>query len=355
MRMSRLFLFLFLAFPLWLQAQDEAHQPRPAVQARLADKALLLDVINTGQQFVAAGERGIVLTSGDGQQWTQAETVPVQSTLTRLAFVGEQLWAVGHDSTIIHSSDAGRTWSLQNFEPENEEPLFDVHFFDDRNGLAIGAYGLILHTDDGGQSWQQAYMADELTGEAIDWPDVEQRAAVDEDDDDGLEEDDDLYDSAADFDRGCYEFLECHLNALVAVDGQGLMIAAEGGYGFRSEDAGQSWESFRFPYAGSMFGLVAVGSEILAYGLRGHAQLTSDFGRSWRELDTGISSNIMGAAVTGSGQVMLVGNGASILAYDPATDQFTASQNQLGNDYAAVAVRTDGSLIVTGAGGIKNE
>src|SRR5690625_7489108 len=172
-------------------------------------------------------------------------------------------------------------------------------------------------------------MDDERAGEAIDWPDVEQRAALDEADED-LDGDDDLYDSASDFDRGCYEFLECHLNALVAVEGQGLMIAAEGGYGFRSEDDGQSWESFRFPSAGSRFGLVAIGSEILAYGLRGHAQLPSDVGRSRRELDTGISSNIMGAAVTGSGQVMLVGNGASILAYDPATDQFTASQKPLG-------------------------
>ena len=68
---------------------------------------------------------------------------------------------------------------------------------------------------------------------------------------------------------GCYEFGECHLNAIIEVDDDRLMIAAERGYGFRSTDDGNTWEAFRFPYTGSMFGLLQQQDCLLAFGLRG--------------------------------------------------------------------------------------
>ncbi|MFP3468218.1 YCF48-related protein, partial [Leifsonia sp. SIMBA_070] len=33
-------------------------------------------------------------------------------------------------------------------------PLLDVSFHDERSGMAVGAYGLILETDDGGANWR---------------------------------------------------------------------------------------------------------------------------------------------------------------------------------------------------------
>ena len=270
----KLLALLLLLVPVLASAQESAAEiePQPAERAPLADESLILDVTRAGERYVAVGARGHVLLSTDGREWEQAESVPVRSTLTRVEFAGGRLWAVGHDTAIIHSTDLGQTWKLQYFKPLwdgpiSEQPLLDVHFFDAERGLAVGAYGLIMHTRDAGRNWRVETMADDMTSESIDWeqpqtdsgsPGGESLEQSEGESEEGVgeESDDEFYDASQDFDRGCYEFMECHLNAILALDGQRVMLAAESGYGFRSFDGGETWESFRLPYPGSMFGLV---------------------------------------------------------------------------------------------------
>lgn len=361
------FLLALLVFPALLHAQGI--EPTPAESVRLADESLILDVTRAGERYVAVGSRGHVLLSTDGREWEQAESVPVRATLTRVEFVGGRLWAVGHDSTILHSTDLGRTWTLQYFKPLwdgaiTEQPLLDVHFFDANRGIAVGAYGLIMTTEDAGSSWSVSHMEEAMTSEAIDWeaPVNAETALVEEDPfsgstgSDGDDSDDDsFYDASQDFDRGCYEFMECHLNSILALDDRRVMIAAEGGYGFRSEDAGETWESFRFPYPGSMFGLVPAPGGIMAFGLRGHVQMSADFGTSWRELETSVTSSLLGGGIDPEGYPVLVGAAATVLTYDPQAQSFRVSQDRLGGDYAAVAFAEDGSMILAGEDGLSNE
>jgi len=350
-----------LLLPALLQAQEQPGeiQPQPAERVPLADKSLILDVTRAGERYVAVGARGHVLVSSNGKDWEQAESVPVRATLTRVEFVGGRLWAVGHDTTIIQSNDLGQTWTLQHFKPLwdgpiSEQPLLDVHFFDANRGLAVGAYGLIMRTDDAGRTWTVTHMDDVMTSEAIEWEQAEAQDEATEPAGDE-EQDDEFYDASQDFDRGCYEFMECHLNAILAVDDQRVMLAAEGGYGFRSEDAGATWESFRFPYPGSMFGLVPASGGVMAFGLRGNVQMTTDFGDSWTRLETGVSSTLLGGGVDSDGYPVLVGTGATVLIYNPHTGEFEISQDRLGSDYAAVAFAEDGSMILAGEDGLKNE
>lgn len=337
-----------------LLAQDI--EPETAEHARLADESLILDVTRAGERYVAVGARGHVLISRDGLEWEQAEHVPVRATLTRVDFAGGRLWAVGHDTAIINSSDLGRTWTLQHFEPEWERPLLDVHFFNANEGLAVGAYGLVMKTGDGGQSWESMDMVDVMTSEAIDWSDAAEAAYeladTPEDEPDPADE---FYDASEDFDRGCYEFIECHLNAILVHDDGRIMLAGERGYGFRSSDRGESWESFRFPYPGSMFGLLPVRDGILAFGLRGHVQLSHDFGDSWEVLDSGVDSTLLGGDLDPDGQPVMVGSGATILTYHPPTGDFRVSEDRLGSDYAAVLFTAEGSMILAGEDGLKHE
>ena len=340
----------------------ETIEPRPADQARLAAQGLVLDITRAGQRFVAVGERGHVLRSSDGETWEQAEFVPVQATLTRVSFAGGRLWAVGHDSVIIHSRDLGRTWSLQHFEPEWEKPLLDVHFFNANEGLAIGAYGLLMRTEDAGRSWEVLDMADLVTSEAIDW---EEAAVGDEDfdefgdefDDFGfVDEDDEFYDAATDFDRGCYEFMECHLNAFLDLGNGRQMIAAERGYGFRSTDSGETWESFRFPYGGSMFGLLSIGDgSILAFGLRGHVQYSRDFGDSWEILDSGMSSTLKGGTLDPQGRPFMVGAGAARLRFNPEDGSFDLEEDRLGGAFVSILFDDAGRKILAGQEGLSHE
>jgi photosystem II stability/assembly factor-like uncharacterized protein len=343
-------------------AQDVApHQlPSPAVQAPLADESLILHVIETPRGLVAVGERGHVLLSEDGEAWTQAEFVPIHATLTRVTYADQRLWAVGHDSAIIHSYDYGQTWTLQHFEPDWEQPLLDVHFFNGETGIAIGAYGLFMRTEDAGRHWEVLNMADLVVAEAIDWEAVE-RAFLEErvGNDNLLEEE--LPEDAMDefgmaFDRGCYEFMECHLNAFLDIGDGRQMIAAERGYGFRSSDDGETWESFRFPYSGSMFGLLYMGdNKVLAYGLRGHVQRSDDFGDSWMVLSTGLESTLMGGTVDRQGRALMVGSGAARLWYEPETGRFDLTEDRLGSDYASVLVTPNGTTVLAGADGLSHE
>jgi photosystem II stability/assembly factor-like uncharacterized protein len=97
--------------------------PRPAEIAPRAAKSLLLAVTRAGERFVAVGDRGTILLSGDGTTWEQV-AAPVHATLTTVSFADANTgWAAGHDAAILHTTDGGRTWKLQNFEPELSKPV----------------------------------------------------------------------------------------------------------------------------------------------------------------------------------------------------------------------------------------
>lgn len=352
-----------VCYLLWLasavQAQPAHEMPRPADRAPLASKGLVLDMVRTPQNWVAVGERGHVLLSTDGITWEQAQFVPAQATLTRVAYVDERLWAVGHDSTILHSYDYGQTWALQHFEPEWEQPLLDVHFFDRRSGVAVGAFGLYMRTEDGGRNWAVLDMADLVVSEAIDWEAAAQAAGdMDEfgDDDLWLDDDDWMDDDSFGFDQGCYQFMECHLNAFLDLGNGRQMIAAERGFGFRSVDSGETWESFMFPYQGSMFGLLADSDErIVAFGLRGFVQKSDNFGDDWEVLDFGLRSTLKGGVRVDDRRVLLVGSGSTRLLLDLTTGTAEVSEDRLGTDLVAVALGPDGKILLGGADGLSHE
>jgi photosystem II stability/assembly factor-like uncharacterized protein len=128
----------------------------------LADKSLILDMADGANRAIAVGERGHILVSESRRDWRQVENVPTRSTLTAVATVGELAWAVGHDGVILHSADGGLTWQSQRAQPydpnnvddlHNGTPLLDVLFTDAQNGMAIGAYSQMLKTADGGTTW----------------------------------------------------------------------------------------------------------------------------------------------------------------------------------------------------------
>jgi len=285
-------------------AQEPPEEPAYAELMPLAARSLLLDVTHRADGgLVAVGERGHVVLSDDGRTWAQADSVPTRSTLTTVTQRGGRLWAAGHDTVIIGSDDGGRTWDLQNFDPERQQPIMDIHFLDGENGLAIGAYGLMLATADGGATWEDHYVSDE----------------------------------------------EWHLNALLDIGAGRLMIAGEAGFSYRSTDNGETWEVIEMPYQGSMFGIVGNRGCVLVFGLRGHAQESCDGGDSWLELATGTEATLSGG-VGGPGGILLVGNSGVVLQR-AADGGFSARYHSSGMDFAAVVALEDGTYLMVGEDG----
>ena len=68
---------------------------------------------------------------------------------------GERLWIAGSPGSVIwHSPDGGRSSAPQ---PTGQTaPLERLAFATDNSGCAVGTFGCILHTEDGGQTWEPA-------------------------------------------------------------------------------------------------------------------------------------------------------------------------------------------------------
>jgi hypothetical protein len=67
--------------------------------------------------------------------------------------VADHVWVAGRPgSTILHSPDMGRTWVTQS--TGQPMPLNGIFFRDPEHGWAVGEFGSIMATVDGGKSWR---------------------------------------------------------------------------------------------------------------------------------------------------------------------------------------------------------
>jgi photosystem II stability/assembly factor-like uncharacterized protein len=234
--------------------------PLPALRAAAPvvrpERSVMIALTQAGSRLVAAGERGLVLWSDDGgTHWTQAD-VPTSVTLTNLCFISpDEGWAVGHGGVVLHTRDGGRRWHrtlLPRGAPAPvpggggsatvERPLFGLSLAPDRTGWACGAYGSLLHTPAGGDSWE----------------DCSARLSNPK---------------------------SSHLYG-IARAGSMLYLAGEAGFFARSADQGRSFETIRTPYPGTYFSLAASGGAVYLGGLRGHLLVSRDQGRSFASLST---------------------------------------------------------------------
>jgi len=68
------------------------------------------------------------------------------------AVSAREAWAAGAFGTIVHTNDGGIGWQRQ--DANTQEHLFGIDFADARSGWAVGRTGVILRTRDGGEIWE---------------------------------------------------------------------------------------------------------------------------------------------------------------------------------------------------------
>jgi photosystem II stability/assembly factor-like uncharacterized protein len=83
---------------------------------------------------------------------TIARAAEVRDSLYGVRALGPtEAFAVGTFGAIVHTADGGRTWTTQ--DSGTRVPLFSVDFADAQHGWAVGKSGLVLGTADGGKTW----------------------------------------------------------------------------------------------------------------------------------------------------------------------------------------------------------
>lgn len=111
----------------------------------------------------AVGENGFIIhTANGGKTWEPQQSGMTGNLRGVQCIDAGTAWAAGHEGTLLKTVDGGKTWILQKklqdmlrqlnrkFLPS----LFCVRFRDAQNGYAVGHPGIILHTSDGGETWQ---------------------------------------------------------------------------------------------------------------------------------------------------------------------------------------------------------
>jgi photosystem II stability/assembly factor-like uncharacterized protein len=173
-----------------------------------------------------------------------------------------------------------------------------VWFENASHGIAVGGFGLLLETRDGGQGWERRRLRD--AGE------------------------------------------EPHLNHVFAAPDGTLFIAAEFGRVLRSRDGGASWEVLRLPYQGSLwFGLAVERSAptLLMLGMRGNLFRSEDLGDSWQPVDSGTDQSLQAGTRLRDGRVVLVGLGGAVLSSRDGGRSFDVSVQPDRSGIAAVSRR----------------
>ena len=247
--------------------------PQFAISAINADKTLLTDITQTKAGLVAVGKHGTVITSINGSDWQQAESVPTQVLLTAVDFTNENNgWACGHDATIINTKNGGKTWHLQQAKPEIDKPCLDILFKDELHGYAVGAYGMFYQTSDGGKHWQKRFLDSLLFSD-----DREYLSDLKEHDPEGYEAE-----TAS---------ILPHFNRIEQTP-DGLMLVGEMGLMAKSTDAGLTWQRVDEIYPGSFFAFSANAQQEVVAGLRGNVFTRQQGEKNWQHLDNNKTATI---------------------------------------------------------------
>jgi photosystem II stability/assembly factor-like uncharacterized protein len=262
---------------------------------------------------------------------------------------GARLVAVGDYGMVLLSDDGGAHWR-QAAQVTTRDTLTAAAFVDAQRGFAVGHGGTVLRTQDGGETWSHAFSAGaDVTLLSVGFQDAQRGYAVG------------AFGYAAQtrdggstwvrVDVGEGDDHDRHLNAVFG-NASAAYVAAEGGTVFRIGPDGRFVPS-RLAYKGSMWGgLLLRDGTVLVFGMRGHAFRSTDQGVTWTEVATGSDQSFTAGVELPGGNVALVGLGGAVAVSRDAGRTFTTAIQPDRQAYSGVAEGANGALAIVGLGGV---
>jgi photosystem II stability/assembly factor-like uncharacterized protein len=285
----------------------------PAERLPYSSEVSILGVATAAKRIVAVGDRGVILLSDDnGQHFRQATSVPVRSALTDVYFANDKDgWAVGQWGVILSTNDGGESWVLRRQDTTIDRPIFSVYFIDGKHGFAVGLWSLLLETNDGGLRWTER----KLPKEGKEAP------------------------------EGDLNFFK-----VFGDSGANVYIASERGFVVRSSDAGVTWQSQRTGGRGSLWAGVAGNGTVLVAGLRGAIYRSEDGGQSWTSVSSGTTNSITSLAMSGKRVIASALQGVTASSRDGGKT-FVAAERSDRTDLTAIAFAPDNQIVEFSATG----
>jgi photosystem II stability/assembly factor-like uncharacterized protein len=274
-----------------------------------------------GQTGVAVGAGGeIVRTTDGGASWTR-ESAPRRLALLGVAVRGEHAIAVGQMGVVLVRGADGR-WS--EVDSGTEERLFGVDLNAHGVALAVGAFGALLRSADGGRSWSAA---------APEWAGI-------------------FKDTAG----RLGDFFEPSLYGVQLADDGRAWAVGELALVLRSTDAGASWQ---VGHAGESR-VDGVDPTLFGFSMRddgsGVAVLVSDDGGvSWRTTERPTHANLLSVHSSADGVVVATGMRELLFSRDGGANWQPVRGEDIATGWYSGAARPGGGgapLVVGNAGRI---
>lgn len=282
----------------------------------------------------------------------------LQENFYGVQILDRQVWVVGYYGTILHSTDSGLTWEIQQSPTRNA--LFRVRFKDPKRGWISGSYGSILHTTTGGKSWsaQPSNTSEHLFGltfvnEQVGWT-VGSRGTILQTRDGGRSWNDA---SVAE---------DLTFSDVAFVNPTTGWITGEFGSIFHTANSGKSWNKQKSPVEVSfasgesrnLFALLFTEPETgWAFGLDGVILKTRN-GTTWQvvrqseKANSSATANHLFAAAASKGRLWTVGERGTLLQSNSEGERWQEARAETRVSLNGIAFGTNGLGFIVGNRGI---
>lgn len=261
------------------QASDEDFSV--LVQGIGQDRLFAIDF--EGSMGIAVGGAGMIKISQDGGATWVSEQAPTTLALLGVSLAKRRAIAVGQQGLVLLRDEQGVWREVQSV---TRERLLDVDMNAQGLAVAVGAFGTVIASRDGGQSWSNA---------APDWIEIAKVAGRQNDRTGAVN--------------------EPTVFAVQTFEDGSVLLGGELSYILRSTNAASSWSlAYRAPVLHDVVAPTVHAIEVrpdgvgFAVGQEGHVFKTTDRGASWvvRPTPSG-NGNLLAVSSTGTGMVFAVG------------------------------------------------
>lgn len=251
-----------VAIPISLVVQGTVHQALFAVDF-------------DGANGVAVGSDGEVQSTTDGGKTWKKSKLPTNLALLGVHTDATRTLAVGQTGTIFLKV-AGGEW--EKVTSGTEKRLFSVDSNAEGLAVAVGEFGVIQLSEDGGKTWHS------LT---VDWMQI-----------------------------GTEGGAEPHLYGVEIGSDGAVSVVGEFGLVLRSPDRGRSW-SVQSKATASLFSIqIQDDGKGFAVGQDGYAIKTTDHGKTWVCIDLGSKAILNGVNASADGRVVVTAMREMIVSKD---------------------------------------
>lgn len=352
---SRLGFWRFLALGLLISFTFEAWAFKtplevPAIPSRLAVTSPFQGVALAGNRLVAVGARGHIVVSDDmGKNWRQV-SVPVSCDLTAVFFPSPKLgWAVGQWGVVLHTTDGGETWVKQWDGKQATE--IALRYYEAQQGAAAESTLLKLKSQvkwNVSRSLLDVYFENDNVGYVVGTFNRIFRT------EDGGKTWTPLIDRIE-------NPTEFHLYSIRGMDGR-IFITGEKGMVWQFDPKTLRSVARQTPYGGTLFGVVIDRPPyVAAFGMRGSVLYSADDGKTWKKLSLTDSSGaeleagISAGTLMPDGRMILVSQVGDVLISDDHANSFRDLKLPTATPYYGLAAISDKTIALVGPKGPRVE